>query len=213
MSCLVTAPTAKEIAPFIDYLKNNATKLPVDVLITGVGLTNTVYHLVKQINLKKPSIMIQAGVAGCFDKKMQLGIVVTVSQDVIADSGVIEKGKHRSLFDLGFEKPDKFPFLKGWLRNSNRALLDQNSLQPVKGITVNRVSTGSQAKRMIKKFDPVTETLEGAAFHYVAIMEKIPFLQLRGLSNYIGERDKRKWRLKEAIGNLNYELIRLLEKL
>jgi futalosine hydrolase len=57
------------------------------------------------------------------------------------------------------------------------------------------------------------ESMEGAALHYVCLSEKIPFLQLRGVSNYAGERNKSKWKLKEAIGNLNKELIRLLEDL
>ena len=55
--------------------------------------------------------------------------------------------------------------------------------------------------------------MEGAALHYVGLMEKIPFIQLRAVSNYTGERNKKKWKMKEAIVNLNNELIRLLNKL
>jgi futalosine hydrolase len=35
--------------------------------------------------------------------------------------------------------------------------------------------------------------MEGAALHYTCLMEKIPFMQLRSISNYIAERDKSKW--------------------
>ena len=38
-------------------------------------------------------------------------------------------------------------------------------------------------------------------------------MQLRATSNYMGERNKKKWLLKESIGNLNNELIRLFENL
>ncbi len=44
-------------------------------------------------------------------------------------------------------------------------------------------------------------------------MEKIPFLQIRSVSNYIGERNKKKWNMKESIINLNNELTSLLYKL
>ena len=54
--------------------------------------------------------------------------------------------------------------------------------------------------------------MEGAALHYVCLSEKIPFLQLRSVSNYVGERDKSKWALREAIMNLNIELQRLIIK-
>lgn len=58
----------------------------------------------------------------------------------------------------------------------------------------------------------VIESMEGAALHYVALMESVPFLQIRAVSNYIGERDKSKWLLQKAIGNLNQQLERLLKK-
>jgi futalosine hydrolase len=61
------------------------------------------------------------------------------------------------------------------------------------------------------KFNPVTESMEGAALHYVCLMENIPFSQLRGISNYIGERNKKKWKMKEAILKLNDELIRIIK--
>jgi futalosine hydrolase len=53
--------------------------------------------------------------------------------------------------------------------------------------------------------------MEGAALHYVGLMENIPFIQIRALSNYIGERDKTKWKLHEAVSNLNAELQRLIK--
>jgi len=44
-------------------------------------------------------------------------------------------------------------------------------------------------------------------------MEKIPFLQIRSISNYIGERNKKNWNMKQSILNLNNELIRFIEKI
>ena len=54
--------------------------------------------------------------------------------------------------------------------------------------------------------------MEGAALHYVGLSEKIPFLQMRSLSNFVGERNKAKWMMAEAINSLNFELQRLLIK-
>ena len=53
--------------------------------------------------------------------------------------------------------------------------------------------------------------MEGAALHYVCLMEKIPFLQIRSISNYVGERNKRNWNMKEAIANLNKKLIEFVQ--
>jgi futalosine hydrolase len=54
--------------------------------------------------------------------------------------------------------------------------------------------------------------MEGAALHYTALMEGVPFLQLRAISNYIGERDKSMWKMAEAVSRLNEELQKLLTK-
>jgi futalosine hydrolase len=184
MSCLVIAPTAKEIAPFIEYMGSSAGKIPIEVLITGVGSVNTTYRLVKQLSIKRPAMMIQVGVGGCFDRTLTLGTVVVVLEEAFGDLGVVEKGKLRSVFDLGLEAADQFPFTRGKLKNPHTSLLKKSRLEGVKGITVNQVTTLKGMNRSLKeKFDPVIETLEGAAFHYVAILEKIPFLQLRAVSN------------------------------
>ena len=60
---------------------------------------------------------------------------------------------------------------------------------------------------------PVVESMEGAALHYVCLMEKIPFLQIRSVSNVTGDRDKTRWKLKEAGKNLNEALVLLIQKL
>ncbi len=57
------------------------------------------------------------------------------------------------------------------------------------------------------------ESMEGAALHYVCLMEKIPFLQIRSVSNITGERDKSKWKLKEARESLHKSLVLLFQKL
>jgi futalosine hydrolase len=49
--------------------------------------------------------------------------------------------------------------------------------------------------------------------HYVALREGIEFLQLRSFSNYIAERNKKRWEMKKSIEHLNLELLRLIEKI
>ena len=96
---LLAAATAKEIAPFLMNLrkhKGQFIRANIDVLITGIGLTATTYHLTRQFQLKKYELVIQAGVAGCFDKKISLGSVVAVSKDTIADQSVVELKKLKS---------------------------------------------------------------------------------------------------------------------
>ena len=207
---LVVAATAKEINPFIELTRtgniNNA-----DILISGIGLTASTYHLIKQLALKKYDLVIQAGVAGSFDLRVPLGAVVAVKQDAIADQSVIELQKLRTLFDLKLVPQDQYPFKKGWLINPNKDALKKTKLKIVKGISVNQISTSKQLIKFYRVvFDPVTESMEGAALHYVCLMENVPFVQIRSISNYIGERNKRKWDMMDSIANLNDTLIKTI---
>ena len=217
MHCLLIAATAFEIAPFIESARKRHhlydAEISPDILITGVGLVASTYAITKHLSIKKPGIIIQAGIGGCFDKNIPLSSVVAIRQDRVADLGVIENNNWKTLFDLGFAKPGRTPYSNGWLINRS-GLLKTIKLPKVTGISVNEISTSPKKIKFItEKFNPVVESLEGAALHHVAISENIPFVQLRAMSNYIGERNKKKWQLKQAINNLDEELKKLLQSL
>ena len=209
---LVAAATAKEIDPFISLVRKvYFSKNNIDILISGIGLTASTYHLIKQLALKKYDLVIQAGVAGSFDLNIPLGAVVAVKQDTIADQSVIELEKLKTLFDLKLVPQDQHPYKKGWLINPNKDVLKKTKLKIVKGISVNQISTSKQMIQFYRDtFDPVTESMEGAALHYVCLMENIPFLQIRSISNYIGERNKKKWDMNQSIYDLNNALVSII---
>jgi futalosine hydrolase len=214
MNCLIAAATVIEISPFLHWLKTEKkSPVDIDVVITGIGLTATTYSLTKQVALKRPGIIIQAGVGGCFDTRIPLGSVFAIKQEAIADQSVIELNKLKTLFDLDLVPQNQFPFQKGWLINKND-ILKKTKLRKVKGVSTNEITTSKEKLQFYKAaFDPVVESMEGAALHYVCLLEKIPFIQLRSVSNYIAERNKKNWNMKESIINLNNELVHLLNKL
>jgi futalosine hydrolase len=81
-------------------------------------------------------------------------------------------------------------------------------------VSINEITTlPSRIEHYKSSLGATVESMEGAALHYVGLMENIPFLQVRSLSNFVGERDKSKWHIKEAIENLNKELIQIISKL
>jgi futalosine hydrolase len=200
MQILLIAATATEIEPF------TAANNQIDVLITGVGVPSTIYHLQKRIHQMDYDFIIQAGIAGSFSNDIALGQVVLVKQDCFADLGIEEKQTYAPIFNTAFADKDEFPFTDGWLMNSDENLKYSN-LPKAKAITVNKVSDSElQKKQFLQTFNADIETMEGAALHYVCLQEQIPFLQIRSISNLVGERDKTKWKMKEAIQNLNTEL-------
>jgi futalosine hydrolase len=85
-------------------------------------------------------------------------------------------------------------------------------MKKVKAATINKVSDNElQKQQWINKYAVQIESMEGAALHYVCLQEKIPFLQIRSVSNWVGERDRTKWKMKEALENLSTELIKTIQ--
>ena len=207
MQILLIAAIESEIQPF------NAGNTVIDVLITGVGVPSTIYHLQKRMHQIDYDCIIQAGIAGSFDHNIALGQTVLVHKDCFADLGIEEKENYTPVFETALADKNEFPFKNGWLLNTD-AKLKYTDLPKVKAITVNKVSDSElQNQQLIKQFNADIETMEGAALHYVCLQENIRFLQIRSVSNYVGERDKTKWKLKEAIENLNTELAILINGL
>lgn len=216
MRILLVSATKFEIHPFLSLPENEKHQLngnTIDVLITGVGQIGTTYNLVTCLQNKKADLVIQAGIAGCFTDQTTLGETVLIKQDTFGDVGMEEKEKFTTLFDAGFAGKNDFPFIDGWLINNNE-IFGQSGLKNVKAITVNKVSDSLLQQQQLKNhFDPEIESMEGAAFHYVCLQQKIPFIQIRSVSNAVGERDKSKWQIKDAIINLNTELEKLIKQL
>ena len=216
MDILLTVATKFEIQPTLQLLQKEGFIIhghKIDILITGVGMVSTTYNLTTKLIGKKYAFIIQAGIAGTFSNDLLLGETVLVKQDAFGDIGMEEKGNFTTVFDAGFAAKDEFPFTDGWLVNNNK-MLTTSLLKKVSAITVNKVSDSLlQRQQAIQYFEPQAESMEGAAFHYVCLQQKLNFIQLRSISNAVGDRDKSRWRIKDAIDNLNTELEKLLLQL
>lgn len=207
MNILCVAATEFEIAPFLKE------RPAADFLITGVGTPMAIYHIGKRLQQIDYDLVIQAGIAGSFPGKAELGEVVFVEKDVFADLGISEQQEFFTLFDKGFADKNEFPFSEGWLKNPS-LLMNIFPIKKCAGVTVNTVTDNvKQSEQLVTKFKADVESMEGSALHYTCLQEKTPFLQLRSISNYVGERDKTKWKMKEAIDNLNACLLKITEHL
>ena len=221
MHVLLAAATLIEIQPTIYALgqkpraKDAAShKTGVSAhLVTGVGGIATTWSLMRQIDSKRPDLIIQAGIAGCFTGH-EPGSVFAIGEDQLADLGVWEQGTFHTLFDLGLADAGHYPFTRGRLINPYQKLLALTGLPVVSGLTVNEITTeAARTSWYQQNTNAVVESMEGGPMHYVCLREGIPFLQLRSVSNAVGVRDKTKWDIGLAVARLNEELIRIVDNL
>ena len=205
MKILVVSATEHEIAPY--RIKHPDT----EILITGVGVPATIFHLTKTLLQTTYDLVLQCGIAGTTEDDIRSGQVVLVKEDKFGDIGIESEGDFEDLFIYGLAQPDEFPFNNGWLVNDN-PYFNNYPGRKIYGITVNMITDDPKRIEQIREFSVAhVQSMEGAAFHYVCLQLNVPFLQVRGISNKVGERDKAKWEMEMAIQNSNIELDKLIE--
>ncbi len=212
MQIVITGATKSEWEPCLkEYHKLDSSVFAGFQVIfhtSGVGMLATAVSLMKLIYESRPDLIIQAGIAGSFADEPTQGSVVVIREEISGDLGVEEGGQFLDLFDLKLADPDQTPFSGKRLPNKLLGLLNVLKLPEVTGISVNEITTDvDRIDELVRKYNPETESMEGAALHFVCRELDIPFLQLRAISNRVGERDKKKWKIKEAVENLNRVLL------
>jgi futalosine hydrolase len=218
MRVIITAATHGEWMPCFQKINpkyvGNSKKFSVGFHESGIGMLASSVSLMKMFVQETPTLIIQVGIAGCFDKKIPLGKVFAVKDDFAGDIGVMENKVWKDLFDMKFDKPNDAPYEKKSLPNPWLKQYNLLNLPTKKSVTVNTISTDKNKIDLFSgRYKAVLESMEGASLHYIGRDLTIPFIQIRAVSNYIGERDKSKWNMQEAIYNLNETLLEFLDAL
>ncbi len=226
MKILILSATQQEVKPLAGKLKLKNQPEPyfgrymyenhsIDVIITGIGSISTAYMLMKFVTSEVYDFVIQVGIAGSYNKKLHIGSVVQVLSEQFADYGVEDQNKFVTLFEEGICSPDKLPYSGGKLVNP--VSFDSGIIKDipyVSGITVNCVSGSNETISLYRnKYKPDIESMEGAAFFYICLMENIPFLELRGISNFVEERNRKLWDVELAVNSSNEALFETLAKI
>lgn len=183
-----------------------------DCLIAGIGMVATTYVLTQTLMKKKYNLILNAGIAGSFKDNFAAGSVVEVVNEHMADFGIDDNGVFKHVFDEKFIERDDFPFRDGVLVNPVKHHFTSH-LPNTTGVTVNMASGSADRISFIKeKFNPDIETMEGAAVFYVALHQQIPFAQIRSVSNIVEPRNRKDWKVPQAIEKLNRTLIGILDE-
>lgn len=203
MKVAIVAATVFEIEPFMLQYPE------AEIIITGVGVPATIFSITKKLLIGNFNFAVQAGIGGTFHDEGWLSKVFAIKKDCFADIGFVEKGNFKTSFEYGFADPNEAPFEGGWLHNSETV-----NLPLATAVTVNKVTDNQFDIDLIRnKFSPDIESMEGAGFHYACLQAGIKFLQLRAVSNIVGDRNKANWKMQDAIANLNEALSETYKKL
>ena len=216
---LVSA-TEKELAPFLQYLNVEAAPhsfqtfhlhgLQIDILFSGIGILQTTYTLMDYLSHRHPDLWIQAGIGGAFDPQLELERVYHIESEMLSGFGAEAPDGHiMDPFRLGWSDPDAYPYTGGILQGDYSPCLQ---VEKASGMTTFLSHGNKEHIELLRSgTHGQVENMEGAAFFYISLIRRIPFLSLRSISNLVEVRDTSRWKMEPAIRNLNQLLIEMLE--
>lgn len=188
---------------------------PYDLMITGPGVFNAVHALTVYLEQSLPSLILQTGIAGVFrETGLNIGDVAIATEEHYIHTGLATDSpvKVPLPFDLiesfPLTREGRYPFASDLVEPYYEKLSREfafGKIRMAKGhfITVSAISASfKQASLIYSSFSPVMEAMEGAGSAHIAALYKIPMIEIRAASNFVGERDKGKWDMEKAAKNL-----------
>ncbi|WP_152394910.1 futalosine hydrolase [Paenibacillus guangzhouensis] len=186
-----------------------------DVCVAGVGSVIAAINTTKAIHTGDYDLVVNAGIAGGFIGRAEIGSVV-VSEGIIAADLGAESGE-------GFISVDELGF--GSSQIAVDAILSDRVTEALRAaelpvqsgliLTLSTV-TGTQetADSLASRFPTaVAEAMEGYGVAAAAASYGLPVLELRSISNNIGPRNREAWRIPDALTALTAAFARLEEVL
>jgi futalosine hydrolase len=222
VTLLVTA-TALEAAPLKGALPWSPLPFPLGELYElpafdlylahlGVAKVNTAAGLALALSTLEPERVVQFGIGGAFaGSGLGLEQVAVATQETHLDTGVQLDGSWHDMAALGF------PLLR---EHFNVFPTDPALTQTLAALTratpcafgTSETVTGSfaHAEVLYGRFGVAVESMEGAAAAQVCVALGVPFAELRGISNTVGERDKSRWAIHGAVQAVNQAVLSYL---
>ncbi|MBJ6726625.1 futalosine hydrolase [Geomesophilobacter sediminis] len=192
--------------------------------ITGIGKVNAAYATTLLLERYTPRLLVNTGCGGAFPGSgLGVGDLAVASSESLADEGVQTPQGWRGLDLIGipvFEKRGEKVFneipLARDLAEQARFDAETRGYRTALGgfLTVSTCSgTAVRGTEMLQRFPGICENMEGGAVAQVALIYGVPFLELRGISNLVEDRDFRRWNLQLAVTNAQQFLLTYLDNL
>lgn len=198
--------------------KNHTVSLPqlhFDVVLAGVGSAAAAVHTTRAL-LASPmpyDLVINAGIAGGFKGRAEIGTLVVASEIICADLGAESEEGFISIDKLGFGSAYAAA-AKPYSAHLAKALGEaQLSAVHASILTLSTVTgTRESAEELLARFpEAAAEAMEGFGVAAAAEAANVPVIELRAISNPIGPRDRSAWRIGDALRALEAACVVLKE--
>ena len=164
----------------------------VAVVVTGIGPVNAAHSLTAALAGRTVRQVVVCGIGGAYPGSGLAVLDVTCAET-------------ETYADLGAESPDGFldmealgfPVVHGHFNRLPLSLFPAAKRVPYV-TTTTCTGTDATAQAIVQRTGGAVESMEGAAIVHVALKHGLKVGEVRAVSNLVGDRDRKAWKIKEA---------------
>jgi futalosine hydrolase len=216
--CAEPCAAIGHLAPF----RGRAAGREIILAVTGIGKVNAASAATLLLERFTPEILINTGCAGaCAGSGLSVGDLAVASAEGFPDEGVETPQGWRGLDLIGIpvfagrgERVFNTVPLDGDLAAGALSCAREHGFRAELGPfhTVSTCSgTAGRGRELLLRYPGICENMEGGALAQVALIYGVPFLEVRGISNLVEDRDLSRWDLPRAVGEVQRFLLSYLE--
>ncbi|HUR13947.1 MAG TPA: futalosine hydrolase [Mycobacteriales bacterium] len=170
-----------------------------DVVVSGIGPAAAAAATATALALSTYDLALSLGIAGAFRGTADIGDTVLATELVAGDLGADSPTGFLGLGALGWQD-DTVPVDPSWLQAA-LGRLGEVVTGPV--VTVSTVTgTRARADELAARHGAVAEAMEGWGVLVAATAHHVPVVEVRTVSNLIGDRDPSSWDIHAAFDAL-----------
>ena len=173
----------------------------------GVGKTNAAHGTTLLLENFRPDLILLIGCGGAYRRSGLInGDLAIAGEEIFGDEGVITPRGWRSTkyLNLPLLRKGEKSFYNAFpvdqkIVNKAQEILQRFNPKTGPFVTVSEITgTEEKAAEMEKRFRGICENMEGAAVAQLCTLYGTPFLEIRGISNIVKQRNRKEWNLSAA---------------
>ncbi|MHC4136782.1 MAG: futalosine hydrolase [Planctomycetota bacterium] len=179
----------------------------VSVVVTGIGPVNAAHALTAALADQTPRKIVVCGVGGAYPGSGLAVLDVTCAET-------------ETYADLGAESPDGFldmealgfPVVNDHYNRLPLSLFPAETRVPYV-TTTTCTGTDATARKIVQRTGGAVESMEGAAIVHVALKHGLEVGEVRAVSNLVGDRDRKAWKVRDAAAQAQQALLDWIQTL
>ncbi len=166
----------------------------VETVVTGVGPVEAASAVARALAQRNYRLVVNAGIAGAFDGAARVGDGIIVAEDAFELS--LEDGRPISL-------PGGQTVVNAARSDSALvARLGAKGFACLRGVTVSRVTSTEETAERLAVAGAQAESMEGFAVLRACERAGVRAIELRGISNRVGSRERSGWNFDAGLAGL-----------